>query len=104
MVRSILTAFALSITLAGLAAPAFADVAPPDPCDGLKEEEDCKMTNGDPGVCTKDKAGGLECDVAPSSDTNSGCALDGRAPQAGGWVLLAAAAALTAARRRSRRA
>ena len=106
MVRTILSAFALSITLAGLAAPAFADVAPPEPCDGLKEEEDCKTTKGVAGICQKDKSGDLECVAGePSSDTTSGgCAFDGGAPVAGGFVLVAAAAALTAARRRRRRA
>jgi MYXO-CTERM domain-containing protein len=104
MARTIFSTLALTLALAGLAAPAFADVAPTDPCDGKKSGDACTTDSGDDGTCQSTKSGGLSCEADSNSDSGkgSGCTFASGAPATGGLVLVAAAAALSALRRRRR--
>jgi hypothetical protein len=103
MFRTIFSSLALTLALAGLAAPAFADVATPDPCEGKHVGDACTTDSGDSGTCQAAKMGGLICEADTTNDGGkNGCSLGTGAPATGGLVLVAAAAALTAARRRRR--
>ncbi len=103
MAKTILSALTLTFALVGLAAPALADVAPSDPCDGKKSGDTCTTDSGDDGTCKSNK-GDLTCEADTASDGGKGgsCSFGSGAPATGGLVLVAAAAALSAARRRRR--
>jgi len=103
MARTILSALTLTFALAGLAAPALADVAPSDPCDGKKSGDACTTDSGDDGTCKTSKAGlTCEADTTTGDGGKGGSCSFGGAPATGGLALVAAAAALSAARRRRR--
>lgn len=112
--------FVVVVSLAGilLAAPAFADIAPPDSCQAADAGKSCDNATTDgkmdqPGTCQKDKcsratpSGSMSyecylCKAAAKADDSGGCSTSGRTSQAA--LALVPVVALGLLWRRRRRA
>lgn len=96
MKRASILAVTIALSLAGVSAPALADIAGPDPaCEG-KEAGDACTLGKEEGACVS-SFGDLVCDT--SAEPDDGCAVHAGRGRTGGLVAFALVAAGVAALR-----